>query len=161
MTEATTVVRNVGEGERRHFSGGGTLTMKLTADESGGSLMLFEDELVEGKTTPLHIHAGEDELLFVLEGEIVVHVEGEEHVVGPAGLAFAPRGVPHAFLVTSATARVLTLQTPGSAEAFYREASDPAAPGSDGTVDFARVHAAAARVGGMEVVGPPPFVTAG
>lgn len=161
MNDATAVVRNHGDGERRHFFGGGMLTMKLTAAESGGSLMLFEDELVEGKTTPLHIHADEDELLFVLEGRIVVHIGGDEHTVGPAGLAFAPRGVPHAFLVTSATARVLTLQTPGSAEAFYREASEPAVPGSHGTVDFERVNAAAAAVGGMEVMGPPPFARAG
>jgi hypothetical protein len=121
--------------------------------------MLFEDELSEGKMTPLHIHADEDELLFVLEGEILVHVDGVDHPVGRHGLAFAPRGVPHAFLVTSATAQVLTLQTPGTAEAFYREASEPAAPGDDpmGAVDFARVHAAAERAGGMVVLGPPPF----
>jgi quercetin dioxygenase-like cupin family protein len=154
-----TIVRNHGEGELRRFFGGGLLTMKLTAEESGGSLMLFEDELSEGKMTPLHIHADEDELLFVLAGEILVHIDGVDHAVGHHGLAFAPRGVPHAFLVTSPSARVLTLQTPGTAEAFYREASEPAAPGDDpmGAVDFARVHAAAARVGGMKVLGPPPF----
>ncbi len=162
MSSRTPVIRTTREGERRHFFGGGILTMKLTAEETGGALMLFEDELVGGKTTPLHIHADEDELLFVLEGEIVVHVDGTDHRVGPSGLAFAPRGLPHAFLVTSATARVLTLQTPASAEAFYREASEPAEAGSDGSmVDFERVHAAAARVGGMQVVGPPPFVKGG
>lgn len=154
-----TIVRNRGEGELRRFFGGGLLTMKLTAEETGGTLMLFEDELAEGKTTPLHIHADEDELLFVLEGEILVHVDGVDHPVGRHGLAFAPRAVPHAFLVTSASARVLTLQTPGTAEAFYREASEPASPGDDpmGAVDFARVHTAAARAGGMKVLGPPPF----
>ena len=159
MGTATTIIRNAGDGELRRFFGGGLLTMKLTSEESGGALMLFEDELAEGKMTPLHIHADEDELLFVLEGEILVHLDGDDHAVGRHGLAFAPRGVPHAFLVTSATARVLTLQTPGSAEAFYREASEPAVAGDDpmGSVDFARVHAAAARVGGMDVVGPPPF----
>ncbi len=126
MSAATTIIRNAGEGELRRFFGGGLLTMKLTTDETAGSLMLFEDELAEGKMTPLHIHAHEDELLFVLEGEILVHIAEEDHAVGRHGLAFAPRGVPHAFLVTSPTARVLTLQTPGTAEAFYRGASEPA-----------------------------------
>ena len=68
----------------------------------------------------------------------------------------APRGVPHAFLVTSPTARVLTLQTPGSAEAFYRGASEPAGADSDpaGPVDFNRVQAAAEQAGGMTVARP-------
>lgn len=159
MSAATTIIRNAGEGELRRFFGGGLLTMKLTAEETAGTLMLFEDELSEGKMTPLHVHACEDELLFVLEGEICVHVAGNDQVVGRDGLAFVPRGIPHAFLVTSASARVLTLQTPGTAEAFYREASEPAQAGDDpmGAVDFARVHEAAVSTGGMKVLGPPPF----
>ena len=54
---------------------------------------------------------------------------------------------------------MLTLQTPGSAEAFYRGASEPASADSDpsGPVDFARVRESADRSGGMQVVGPPPF----
>lgn len=159
MSAAVSIIRADGEGERLRFWGGGLLTMKATAEETGGAFLLFDDFLSEGKTTPLHVHVDEDELLYVLEGEIVVHIDGEDHVVGPHGVAFAPRGVPHAFLVSSATARLLTLQTPGSAEAFYRGASEPA--GADaapaGPVDFARVRAAADRNGGMRVLGPPPF----
>jgi uncharacterized cupin superfamily protein len=115
-----------------------------------------------GKTTPLHIHRGEDELLYVMDGELLVHIDGEEHVVRTNGVALAPRGVPHAFLVTSQSARVLCLQTPGSAEAFYREASEPADMDGAATdaVDFERVGAAAKAVGGMEVLGPPPFAAA-
>jgi mannose-6-phosphate isomerase-like protein (cupin superfamily) len=102
MSSAMTIIRNAGEGELRRFFKGGLLTMKLTADETAGTLMLFADELSEGKMTPLHVHAHEDELLFVLEGEILVHVDGSDHAVGRDGLAFVPRDVPHAFLVTSA-----------------------------------------------------------
>ena len=70
----------------------------------------------------------------------------------------APRGVPHAFLVVSETARVLTLLTPGTAEAFYRGASVPAGAGADlDRVDFDRVRESAERTGGMQLVGPPPF----
>jgi hypothetical protein len=118
--------------------------------------------LTEGKTTPLHVHANEDEALYVLEGEILVHIDGGNHRVGPRGVAVAPRGVPHAFLVTSPIARVLTLQTPGSAESFYRGASEPASAeaGPAGPVDFRKVREAAERSGGMEVLGPPPFAPA-
>jgi quercetin dioxygenase-like cupin family protein len=132
--------------------------MKATAEETAGALLLFEDQVVRGKTTPLHVH-GEDETLYVLEGEILAHGDGKEYRVGPHGMAFFPRGVPHAFLVTSATARLLTLLVPGSAEAFYRGASQPAAANADpsGPVDMARVREAAERSGGMKIVGPPPF----
>jgi quercetin dioxygenase-like cupin family protein len=96
----------------------------------------------------------------VLEGEIVVHVDGDEHKVGPGGFALAPRGVPHAFLVTSEGARVLCLQTPGTGQALFRHASDPTSDDAiDGPVDFARVHAAAQQHGGVEILGPPPFST--
>jgi choline dehydrogenase-like flavoprotein len=144
MGTAVPVVRADGEGERRRFWGGGILTMKATADETGGAFLLFDDSMTQGKTTPLHIHAGEDEALYVLEGELLVHIDGTDHRLGAHGFAMAPRGVPHAFAVTSPTARVLTLLTPGSAEAFYRAASEPATADSDpaGTCRMGRPGAA-------------------
>jgi quercetin dioxygenase-like cupin family protein len=161
MSAAVPIIRNEGEGERLWFYGGGVHTWKASSEETAGVLLLFENHLSKGKATPLHIHANEDEALYVLEGEIVVHIDGENHRVGPRGFAFAPRGIPHAFMVTSPEARILCLETPGSAEPFYRGASEPAGDESDpaGSVDFARVHESAERSGGMQVVGPPPFET--
>ena len=159
MTAAVSIVRADGEGEHLRFWGGGVLTVKASAEETDGAFLLFEDRMAQGKVTPLHAHANEDEALYVLDGEILVHIDGSDHVVGPRGVAIAPRGVPHAFLVTSQTARVLTLQTPGTAEAFYRGASEPASADTDpsGPVDFGRVREAADRSGGMQYLGPPPF----
>ena len=159
MSAAIPIVRADGEGEHLRFWGGGVMTMKATAGETGGAFLLFEDVVAQGKTTPLHIHSNEDEALYVLKGELLVHIDGQDHRIGPRGVAIAPRGVPHAFLVTSHTARVLTLQTPGSAEGFYRGASEPAKADADpsGPVEFARVRASADHTGGMQVVGPPPF----
>ena len=159
MSGAVSIVRADGEGEHLRFWGGGILTMKATAAETDGAFMLFENRIPQGKTTPLHAHANEDEALYVLDGEIVVHIDGQNHHLGPRGIAVALRGVPHAFLVTSPTARVLCLQTPGSAEAFYRGASEPAGADTDiaGPVDFDRVRESAERSGGMQLLGPPPF----
>jgi quercetin dioxygenase-like cupin family protein len=159
MSAAVSIVRADGEGERLRFMGGGLLTMKATTEETGGAFLLFEDLMPQGKVTPLHTHAGEDEMLYVLEGELLVHIDGVDHPLGPLGVAVAPRGVPHAFKVTSPTARILTLLTPGSAESFYRGASEPAGAdaGAAGPVDFDRVRASAEASGGMQVLGPPPF----
>ena len=154
-------MRQDGEGERLWFYGGGLHTWKATSEETDGAFLLFEDLMERGKTTPLHIHANEDETIYVLECEILVHVDGDEPRLGEGGVAVAPRGVPHAFMVTSDAARMLCLQTPGSAGAFYRGASEPAAePGPSGPVDFERVRACAESSGGMQVVGPPPFTAA-
>jgi len=155
----TPVVVGAGDGEKLRFWGGGLVTVKVGSQESGSGLFLFEDLVARGKTTPLHVHEGEDELLYVLSGEILVHIDGDDHRVGEGGLAYAPRGVAHAFLVTSPTARLLTLLTPGTAEPFYRDASEPAEDlaADAGPVDFDRVREAAQRSGGMRVLGPPPF----
>ena len=85
MTTAVPIVRADGEGERRRFWGGGILTMKATADETGGAFLLFDDSMTAGKTTPLHIHADEDEALYVLEGELLVHIDGTDIVSARTG----------------------------------------------------------------------------
>ncbi len=152
------IVRARHEGERRWFHGGGVHTWKATAEETAGAFLLFEDVLEQGKTTPLHVHPGSDETMYILEGEILMHMDGREHRISVGGLAVAPRGVPHAFLVVSETARMLCLHTPGCCQAFYMDASEPLDADVDtGPVDFARIHASAERNGGIEILGPPPF----
>jgi quercetin dioxygenase-like cupin family protein len=162
MSTAGTIIRREGEGERRWFAGGGVHIMKATAEETDGAFMLLEAQMVRGKTTPLHTHPNLDETLIVLEGEILVYAEGTEHRVGPRGVAVAPRGAPHAFMVTSESALILALQTPGSGEAFYREASEPASAETDsGRTDWERLRAAAERHPDIiQILGPPPFEAA-
>lgn len=159
MTTAIPIVRAEGEGERLWFYGGGVFTIKATSAETGGSLFMFEDTMVRGKTTPLHLHPEEEEAVYVIEGELLVHVDGQEHPVSTGGLFVAPRGVPHAFLVTSKIARVLAILTPGKAEAFYRGASEPATSDTDpsGPVDFDRLRQSAEHNGSIQILGPPPF----
>src|SRR3954468_3763107 len=123
--DAGKIVREQEEGERRWFYGGGEHIWKATAEETGGAFLIFEDRMTRGKVTPLHIHPDSDESMFVLEGEILMHIAGTEHRVGAGGLAFAARAVPHAFLVTSPEVRLLCLHTPGCCQAFYWDASDP------------------------------------
>ena len=155
---AVPVVRQGGEGERLWFYGGGVHVWKATERETGGAFILFEAVMSRGKVTPLHTHPC-DETMIVLEGELLVHVQGEEYLVGLHGMLVAPRGVPHAFMVTSETATMLVLETPGGSEAFYRGASVTATEEivSAGPVDMARVQRSAKENGGIEIVGPPPF----
>ncbi len=156
---AQPVIRQGGEGERFWFAGGGVFTMKASAADTGGAFSLFEDDVVRGKSTPMHVHPHEDETIYVLEGELLVDVEGSQHRVGKHGVFVAPRGVAHAFLVTSETARLLCLQTPGTGESFYRDASERLAGTDDESrpPDLSRLRAAAERSESIELIGPPPF----
>src|SRR3954468_18678132 len=106
MSTAVPIIRQQGEGERMWFAGGGVFTWKATAAETGGAFLMFEDHMARGKKTPLHLHPNEAEAIYVLTGELLVHVAGEQHRVGPGGLFVAPRGVSHAFMVTSETAHI-------------------------------------------------------
>ena len=156
MTGST--VRETEENEQRWFCGGGLHTWVATAAETGGAYLMFEDALELGKVTPLHLHAHADETFYLLEGEILLHLDGKQRSLHAGGIAIIPRGVPHAFQATSNHARMLCLQTPGNGEAFYRRASEPAIPGSPAIpVDFDRVREAAQATGAIEILGPPPF----
>jgi quercetin dioxygenase-like cupin family protein len=152
----TAVVRTVDDSERRWFYGGGVHDWKLTEEETDGAFLLFEDTAEQGKVTPLHTHPA-DETVYVLAGEIVMHIEGTDHPLGQGGVAMAPRGVPHAFKVTSPTARLLFLHTPGGCQAFYLAASEPMTEQTERLVDFDRITGAAESEGGIDIVGPPPF----
>jgi hypothetical protein len=103
-----------------------------------------------------------DEVIYVLDGAADVNVDGDEHRVGAGALWMAPRGVPHAFTIVSSTARLLTFQTPGSAQPFYWNASEPTTGGTPddgeaGPVDFERVLQVATATGVTTILGPPPF----
>jgi len=159
MSAPVPIIRAAGEGDKRSFLGGGLHTWKLMTEDTNGAFFLFEDVMSQGKTTPLHRHPEADETIYVLAGELIVSVDGEEARVGPGGMSFVPRGVPHALLVVSAQAQLLTLQTPGTGQAFYRGASEPTTGDASDAVDIARVQASAHDNGGVELLGPPPFET--
>lgn len=160
MKTLNATVRASGEGERRWFCGGGLMTWKATAAETGGAFLLFEDEMDQGKVTPLHLHPEVDETFYLLDGEISLYLDGEHRTLRAGDVAVMPRGVPHAFKVISPTTRLLCLHTPGGDEEFYRLASEPAPEGSRATpVDFGRIGEAARATGAIEILGPPPFDT--
>lgn len=157
MKTLDVTVRESGEGEQRWFCGGGRITWKATADETGGVFLLFEDEMDVGKVTPLHLHPSTDETFYLLEGEILLDIDGVQRPLHTGGVAVIPRGVPHAFMVT-APVRMLCIQTPGNGEAFYRLASEPVVAGDPpAPVDFDRIRDAALQTGAIEILGPPPF----
>ena len=152
------VISTGGEGELIWF-GGGAVRFKITSDATGGAFALLEDSAPRGKTTPLHSHPFQ-ETFYVLEGEMLFHVDGVETMCGPGSLISAAPGVPHAFLVVSEHAKFLGMFSPSDvAEAFIREGGEIAtSPDAEPPpLDIPRVVAAGEKTGGMVMLGPPPF----
>jgi quercetin dioxygenase-like cupin family protein len=161
MSTPVPIIRAAGEGDKQSFAGGGLHTWKLLAEDTGGAFFLFEDFMTHGKSTPLHNHPEADETVYVLEGEILVQIDGVETHVGAGGMTFTPMGTPHAFLVVSDFARVLAMQAPGIGQAFFRDASDPATSDASDAVDLPRLQASAEdNPSGIAILGPPPFAVA-
>ncbi len=96
---------------------------KVTAGDSGGSLVIDEWVLHPGQTIPPHTHANEDECSFVLDGELTCYVGGRVVVAPKGSYVVKPRGVPHAFYNAGlGDVRVMEILTPGgSFEGYFDE----------------------------------------
>jgi mannose-6-phosphate isomerase-like protein (cupin superfamily) len=130
------------DGERLRF-GEVRMLIRASAETTGGAFSLFEER--EPVDTSLHVHEHEDELFYVLEGAHVFQVGDEEHRVGPGGLVFAPRGVPHSQRrAVPRTGRVLVLAAPAGLEGFFCELAEAERAGTLGPEAYA---AASARYG--------------
>jgi mannose-6-phosphate isomerase-like protein (cupin superfamily) len=107
-------------GERLTF-GPVTMLVRASAETTGGAFAAIE-EVPPLADTPRHVHANEDELFYILDGEHVIECGDEEFRVGPGGVVFAPRGVPHSQRrVVTGVGRLLILLSPPGLEGFFRE----------------------------------------
>jgi quercetin dioxygenase-like cupin family protein len=134
--------------------------VRLSGEQTGGAFSVRDNLGRRGHASPVHVHDRDDETFFVLDGELRVLVGQEEHAAGPGTVAVLPRRLRHAYIVTSATARFLTLHTPSGFEQFAAEVGQPAQaltlpPGPAGPPDLAALTRAAARHG-ITILAPPP-----
>ena len=96
---------------------------KVTAEASGGSLLIEEWALAPGEMIPPHTHAREDECSYVLQGELTCYVGGELVLAPQRSYIVKPCGMPHAFYNAGAeTVRVMEILTPGDGFEGYFDA---------------------------------------
>lgn len=105
-----------------HWKGTSYRTILSTA-ETGGAICIVYGEAGPLSGPPAHVHADEDEIFVVLEGEVAFEVGTERFVRGRLGTAFVPRGQEHSFRTGPSGARCLTILTPGGFEQFFAEAA--------------------------------------
>jgi mannose-6-phosphate isomerase-like protein (cupin superfamily) len=96
---------HLNEVQSRHF---------LRGHQTGGvysvSEIVFQPS---GHGTPLHVHHREEELYYVLEGQLEVRVGERKFLLESGGSVLLPRGVPHkVWPIGNVTTRVLMVVSP-------------------------------------------------
>ncbi|HET6171794.1 MAG TPA: cupin domain-containing protein [Gaiellales bacterium] len=140
---------------------GALQNIKVPGEWSDDAFSLVEVVSTGGRATGLHTDPSH-ETFYLLEGTILFHVDGDEHQAQAGETVAIRRGVPHAFLVTSETARFLVMNTPGGHDRFFRAGGEPASSrdlDSAPAPDLERTMAAA-HAHGVVFLGPPPFAAA-
>ena len=79
-----------------------------------------------GLEPPPHIHTKEDELYYLLEGEMQFIAGDAEHVLSPGQSIFLPKNIPHQFRVLSSEAGFLVEVSPAGLKRMLIALSRPA-----------------------------------
>jgi len=118
------VVVRPGEGRFIAVGSAGTgVTVKASAAETGGLCTVWEGRVPPGTVgAGPHYHRGRDEFLYVLDGEVVLRIGDEKHVVRTGTSAFVPRETVHGFHNASGqSATLLVVHHPAGFEQFLEE----------------------------------------
>lgn len=105
-------VRRLGEGDTYDWRGA-RIVMKTTSADTVGQLAAMESTYPPGLSVPTHFHAGEDEMFYLLAGELQGVCDDTHWTATPGSFVFVPRDRPHSFIVTSdEPARALVIVGP-------------------------------------------------
>lgn len=87
--------------------------VKLGEAGQGRRVAVFELETRSGEEPPDHTHSTEDEIFYVLEGDLTFRCGDETLDVGDGGFVFLPRGIEHGYQIRSdRPARLLVVTAP-------------------------------------------------
>ena len=87
--------------------------MKASGADTLGQLAVMESSYPPGLAVPAHVHAGEDEMFYLLDGEVELFCDDDRWTATPGCFVFVPRDRPHGFVVTSrGPARALVIVGP-------------------------------------------------
>ena len=122
-----TIVLEPGEGTAIPIPGT-PMTHRIAGADTGGAYSLIELTL-DGEGPPPHIHHGEDELFYVLEGTANIQVGDRAVKASEGSLVFGPRDVKHSFSAAGTEpAKLLVIFSPAGIEELFREVVAPPEP---------------------------------
>ena len=101
---------------------GDVVTIKAETRRTNSSLSVLEFAIAPKSGPALHAHLREDELWYVLEGTFRFKAGDTFLEASAGGMAFGPRGTPHAFQnVGDSPGRLLVITTPSGLERFFEQ----------------------------------------
>ncbi|WP_330328435.1 cupin domain-containing protein [Streptomyces sp. NBC_00536] len=124
------------------------MEIKARTEDTEGRLSLLEVTLA--RDIPRHTHHLADEMIYVLEGELGVHFDGEDLTFPAGSFVLLPKGVPHALSrATDISPRVLQISSPGGWECYLEDLAEagPASLNPDGTFSPEALNLIASRHG--------------
>jgi quercetin dioxygenase-like cupin family protein len=156
------IIRRAGEGTATWFLNG-LMTTKASAAETAGGYALMEHVLTAACNSPVHVHNGEDEAFYVLDGEIEFDVGGDVALATAGTYVLAPRGVAHSFRVLTDSARALVITSssaPAPGSGFHNFARAAGVPATARTLPMPaapdpRALAVLAAAHDIDILGPP------
>lgn len=151
-----------GEHQRLAWMGGSTLEIFVDSAVSDGQVLIMRSDTTQGSGAPIHVHQREDEVFVLLDGALTIWTGDQRQELQAGGVAFLPKGLPHTYFVTSATARILEVITPAGLEQAFREAGwDLRTPPPEGWACTPDAVTAAMAKHGCQIIGPPPRSSTG
>ena len=114
------------EGPAYRFHGA-TVVIKASGEHTLGQLGVMESTYPPGLVVPAHVHAGEDEMFYLLSGELTGFCEDDSWAATPGSFVFVPRDCRHGFMVTTAgPATALVITGPSQLDRQIVAAGEPA-----------------------------------
>jgi quercetin dioxygenase-like cupin family protein len=125
----------------------------LSTDTDNQASIFIASNTPKGFGVPLHVHHSFDEFFCIIEGEFLFQLDNERFTLKAGDTIFVPRGVKHAFKITSeqkATNLVAILPGKGM-ESYFAEMAKALTPQGP---DMAAMQAAYKKYD-SEILGPP------
>lgn len=102
----------------------GHTTLLVTGEQTQGRFALVETLTRRTEEPPLHSHTQEDELIYVVHGEITVYLDGNRLQCPAGSCVFLPKGSEHTYCIDSEEARLLMLLIPAGLEGYFEELNE-------------------------------------
>ena len=97
---------------------------KLTTKNTGGSIAICEfnsKDTTSWSWIPEHVHTREDEIWYVIEGELQFRIDKQLVPAGPGSLIFGPRMMRHQYRISKTPAKYLLMFAPAGIDQIFPE----------------------------------------
>ena len=127
------------------------MRLKADARSTRGVVSVLEATEPPGFGPPIHVHDDSAEAFYVLEGEYVTNLDGDESSCPAGSFIYIPQGVAHGFRVGAVPSRKLNFYFPAAMTAYFDDLAAALARSEVTDEELTEI----AEAHHMHIVGPP------